>query len=200
MCRDLFWCHEVGCGVRWNNLVACKVAWCTLSGRDVNWCNAFFLMLCYITLCNVLSCDALPCDQTKCAAQYAKQLVHCHASSPSHMQRHLQCAEKHWFPSNTTKYCACHEIQSSRCQRKIPQLLPPKKKSRIIRPWNRYFAPAATKSCTCHEKWYCIFTKYCNVIYNARSNRSHPPTAPNTAPATQTHFHNKSSSYIYRYL
>ena len=24
-----------------------------------------------------------------------------------------------------------------------------------------------------------------NVIYNARSNRSHPPASPNTAPATQ---------------
>ena len=26
------------------------------------------------------------------------------------MKRHLQCAEQHWFPSNITKYCACHEI------------------------------------------------------------------------------------------
>ena len=28
-----------------------------------------------------------------------------------------------------------------------------------------------------HHRW--------NVIYNARSNRQHPPTSPNTAPATQ---------------
>ena len=29
----------------------------------------------------------------------------------------------------------------------------------------------------------------CNVIYNARSNRSHNPTSPNTAPATQNESH-----------
>ena len=51
--------------------------------------------------------------------------THSHDSSSSHMKRHLQCAEQHWFPSNITKYCACHEILSSRCQRKIPELLPP---------------------------------------------------------------------------
>ena len=27
------------------------------------------------------------------------------------------------------------------------------------------------------------------VIYNARSNTSHPPTSPNTAPATQNESH-----------
>ena len=41
------------------------------------------------------------------------------------MKRYLQCAEQHCLPSNITKYCACHEILSSRCQRKIPELLPP---------------------------------------------------------------------------
>ena len=51
--------------------------------------------------------------------------THSHDSSSSHMKRHLQCAEQHCFPFNTTKYCACHEILSSRCQRKIPELLPP---------------------------------------------------------------------------
>ena len=31
-----------------------------------------------------------------------------------------------------------------------------------------------------------------NVIYNARSNKNHPPTAPNTAPATQSHSHDST--------
>ena len=31
-----------------------------------------------------------------------------HASSSSHMKRHLQCAEQQASPSNITKYCACH--------------------------------------------------------------------------------------------
>ena len=48
-----------------------------------------------------------------------------HAWSASLLERHLQCAEQHWLPCNITKYCACHEILSSRCQRKLPELFPP---------------------------------------------------------------------------
>ena len=37
-----------------------------------------------------------------------------------------------------------------------------------------------------------------NVIYNARSNKSHPPTSPNTAPATQNEsIYNRLTYYIY---
>ena len=39
-----------------------------------------------------------------------------------------------------------------------------------------------------------------NVIYNARSNRHHPPTSPNTAPATQNDSHDWSSSHMERHL
>ena len=39
-----------------------------------------------------------------------------------------------------------------------------------------------------------------NVIYNARHNRCHPPTSPNTAPATQNDCHYCSSSHMKRYL
>ena len=38
------------------------------------------------------------------------------------------------------------------------------------------------------------------VIYNARSNRSHPPTSPNAAPATQNDSHHLSSWHMQRYL
>ena len=37
-----------------------------------------------------------------------------------------------------------------------------------------------------------------NVIYNARSNRSHNPTSPNTAPATQNESHDWSASHMKR--
>ena len=40
-----------------------------------------------------------------------------------------------------------------------------------------------TEYCACHEKWIDC-RDICNVIYNARSNRHHPPTSPNAAPAT----------------
>ena len=39
-----------------------------------------------------------------------------------------------------------------------------------------------------------------NVIYNARSNKSHPPTWPNTAPATQNESHDWSASHMKRHL
>ena len=39
-----------------------------------------------------------------------------------------------------------------------------------------------------------------NVTYNARNNRCHPPTSPNTAPATQNDCHDWSSSHMKRYL
>ena len=35
-----------------------------------------------------------------------------------------------------------------------------------------------------------------NVIYNARSNRTHPPTSPNAVPATQSDSHDWSSSHM----
>ena len=39
-----------------------------------------------------------------------------------------------------------------------------------------------------------------NVIYNARSNRTHPPTSPNTAPATQNDSHEWCPSHMKRHL
>ena len=39
-----------------------------------------------------------------------------------------------------------------------------------------------------------------NVIYNARSNSQHPPTSPNTAPATQNESHDWSASHMKRHL
>ena len=40
----------------------------------------------------------------------------------------------------------------------------------------------------------------CNVIYNAWSNRHHPPTAPSTAPGTQNESHDWSASHMQRHL
>ena len=39
-----------------------------------------------------------------------------------------------------------------------------------------------------------------NVMYNAGSNRHHPPTSPNTAPATQNESHDWSASHMKRHL
>ena len=39
-----------------------------------------------------------------------------------------------------------------------------------------------------------------NVMYSVRSNRCHPPTSPNTAPATQDDSHDWSFSHMKRHL
>ena len=49
----------------------------------------------------------------------------CHLWSASYMKRHFQCAEQAKSPFKLTKYCACHQILSSRFEREIPELLPP---------------------------------------------------------------------------
>ena len=103
-----------------------------------------------------------------------------HDWSTSHMKRHLQCAEQQASPSNLTKYCACHAkwiswliritYETSFTMRGATgislqphQILRlPHKRSVMIDP---------------HHIW--------NVIYNARSDRHHPATSPNIAPATQ---------------
>ena len=105
-----------------------------------------------------------------------------HDWCPSHMTRHLQCAEQQISSSNITKCCACHAkwlassilvtyetsftMRGETCITFQPhQMLPlPRKMMRII---------------DLRHIW--------NVIYNARSNRHHPPTSPNTAPATQNY-------------
>ena len=98
----------------------------------------------------------------------------------SHMQRHLQCAEQQASPSNLTKYCACHAkwlswlifvtYGTSFTMRGATGIaLQPHQILRLPR--------KMTLMIDLRHIW--------NVIYNARSNRHHPPTSPNIAPATQ---------------
>ena len=96
------------------------------------------------------------------------------------MKRHLQCAEKQVSPSNLTKYCACHEkwldcfivltYETSFPMRGATGVtIQPHQILRLPRKMTRLlYRP---------HIW--------NVISNARSNRCHYPTSPNTAPATK---------------
>ena len=108
-----------------------------------------------------------------------------------HMKRHLQCAEQQEPPSNFTKYCACYAkwMSSMICvkyETSFPMrgaskaTLQPHQILRLPRKMNLVIDP--------HHIW--------NVIYNARSNRHHPPTSPNTAPATQNESHDWSASHM----
>ena len=103
-----------------------------------------------------------------------------HDWSASHMKRHLQCAEQQESSSNFTKYCTCHAkwiswlifitYETSFTMRGATRVILllhqivrlPRKKTLMIDPLHIW-----------------------SIVHNARSNRSHPPTSPNTAPATK---------------
>ena len=104
-----------------------------------------------------------------------------HDWSASHMKRHLECAEQAKSTSNLTKYCACHAKWISWLIRvSYETSFPmrgestvshqPQQIARLPRKMNPMINPRHT--------W--------NVIYNARSMHSQPPTSPNTAPATKS--------------
>ena len=118
-----------------------------------------------------------------------------HDWSASHMKRHLQCAEQQASPSNFTKYCACHAKwvswlihityeTSFTISGATVNTLQPHQILRLPRKMNLMIDP--------YHIW--------NVIYNARSNRHHPPTSPNTAPATHNECHDWGTSQMKRHL
>ena len=96
------------------------------------------------------------------------------------MKPHLQCAEQQVSRSNLTKYCACHAerltyliiitYETSFTMRGATGVtIQPHQILRLSR--------RKTHLLNHHYIW--------NLIYNARSNKCHPPNSPNTAPATQ---------------
>ena len=118
-----------------------------------------------------------------------------HDWSTSHVKRHVQCAEQQLKPSSLTKYCACHAkwilwlihitYETSFTMRGATvKTLQPHQILRLPRKKNLMIDP--------HHIW--------NVIYNARSDRHHPATSPNTAPATQNESHDWSTSHVKRHL
>ena len=118
-----------------------------------------------------------------------------HDWSASHMKRHLECAEQQESPSTFTKYCACHAkwiswlirltYETSFRMRGASKVnLEPHQILRLPRKMNLMIDP--------RHIW--------NVIYNARSNKSHTTTSPYTAPATQNESHDWSASHMKRHL
>ena len=96
------------------------------------------------------------------------------------MKRHLHCAEQQVSRSNLTKYCACH------AERLTYLVLIAYETSFTVRgatgvtiqPHQILHLPRKmTRLLYRPHIW--------NVISNARSNRCHYPTSPNTAPATK---------------
>ena len=91
----------------------------------------------------------------------------------SHMKRYLQCAEQQVASSNITEYCACYAKLLSRVILVTYEtLFTMRQHHQILR-----LPRKMTVMTDPRHIW--------NVIYNARNKRWHPPTSPNTAPATQ---------------
>ena len=118
-----------------------------------------------------------------------------HDWSASHMKRHLQCAEQQTSPSNFPKYCACHAKWISwlihityetpfTMRGATVNTLQPHQILRLPRKMNLRIDP--------HHIW--------NAIYNAQSNSQHPPSSPNTAPATQNESHDWFVSHMKHHL
>ena len=119
----------------------------------------------------------------------------CHQWSASHMKRHFQRAEQQESPCNFTKYCACPAkwmswlilltYETSFTMRGATGItLTPHQILRLPRKMNVMIDRAHT--------W--------NVISNAQSSKSHPPTSPTTAPALQNECHDWSCSRMKRHL
>ena len=225
ICFDV--CHVIWCGghVIWCDVIACVVS-CHVMQCDVLWCA---LMRCALQWLRCVFCDKSvlkvllqyysvlqsTTPVLLCTTQYYNVLLqyysvlqssihdwslthmncHLHDWCPSHMKRHLQCAEQQESSSNFAKYCTCHAkwlwwlirvtYETSFTMRGATGItLQPHQILRLPRKKNLVFDPRYI--------W--------NVIYNARSNRHHPATSTNTAPATQNGSHDWSSSHMERHL
>ena len=118
-----------------------------------------------------------------------------HEWCPSHLKRHLHCAEQQDSSSNVTKYCTCHAkwlswvmsvtYETSFTMRGATGLI-------LQRHQILHLPRKMTLMSDVRHIW--------NVIYNARSNKSRPPTSPNAAPATKNDTHDWSSWHMKRHL
>ena len=134
------------------------------------------------------------------------------------MKRHFQCAEHAQSATNLTKYCACHEICKFKTAAETPWIASPNRKTirrqsddnpTTIRPWNRHLAPAASETLLVPSWRRILYGKIQHFALRlspkiarnaAPATKSHTPTSPNTAPATQNESHDWSASHMKRHL
>ena len=117
--------------------------------------------------------------------------------SPKQMKRHLQCAT-----DPRPIQCWSDKCNRHSATRLATEVTFRAQHEHILLKNATFRAPAIipnfTKCCARHEKWHLNFTKCC--AYHEKCNMCHPPTSPNTAPATQKDSHNGFSSHMKRYL
>ena len=111
------------------------------------------------------------------------------------MEGHLQCAKQQESSSNFSKYCACHAKWISWLIRiTYEKSFTMREATRVILQLHQILRLPRKINLMIDRAhiW--------KVIYNARRNKSHPPTSPNTAPATQNESHDWSASHMKHHL
>ena len=144
----------------------------------------------------------LQCAEQQVSSSNVTKDCACHEKSLSwlilvtwHMKRYLQCPQQQVSSSNVTKDCACHEKSLSWLILVTFETLftMPAATGVILQRHQRLRLPQKmTLMIDPRHIW--------NVIYNRRSNKGHPTTSPNTAPATKSDSHDWSSSHMKRHL
>ena len=131
-----------------------------------------------------------------CTTKYYASTTLYYASTTTYysgttLKRHLQCAAQQESASNFTKYCACHaKWMSSMICVTYETSFPMRGASEVtLQPHQILRLPRKMNVINdLRHIW--------NLISNAWSKWSHPPTSPNTAPATQNECHQWSASHI----
>ena len=159
----------------------------------------------------VLLCTTTYCSSTtlyyKVLLQYCKVLLQYYPVLQSTIPV-LLCTTKYY--SSTTLYYKVLLQYYSVLQSTTPILLCTTQYYNVLLQYYSVVHSATTyySSITLYYKaafiWTVIYMidvrRIWNVMYNARSNRSHPPTSPNTAPATQNDCDDWSASHMKRHL
>ena len=140
---DLFWCHEVACGVRWSNVLGCEVAWGELlwlvATRHVMSCH----LMCWS--CHLMRCDCLCCVMPRDA-------MRCHVMC-AHVKscRHLLCPAMGWNVMRLNRQYSLNNY--SVLQSTTPRLLCTSK----------YYS-STTPTLRCTTKYYSTTTLYVKVL------------------------------------
>ena len=127
-----------------------------------------------------------------------------HDWCPSHLKRHLQCAEHQASPSNLTKYCACHAKVHSKIKEKCDEnSWSVKSNAGTIRAWSEHESehelvishPPVRRGyfsrfgdCILYWKLQHFALRLSTQISpnTAPATKSDTPTLPNAAPATKS--------------
>ena len=162
--------------------MSCALGWCVcdLTCFQVMWLVVrwFVVLLRYYSVLQsttpVLLCTAKYYSVLQSTTLYYKVLRQYYASAT------LYCAAQQESPSNFTKYCACHaKWMSSMISVTYESSFPMRGASKVsLQPHQILRLPRKMNVIDdLRHIW--------KLISNAWSKSSHPPTSPNTAPATQ---------------